>query len=223
MMLTHSYLSSPIKMKENIIPILILENPSIFSQLIQELASQVDGEEGRFILSEKFDIIEPYANMQLITDLFTLNLNEKKIVTKIYNQLKEKAIAEYFIKTTELKATINQYLECLIQDNDFPLSYHDDIDIASLLKLYEVKISLTYENLTEKILDYMLLCRNFLKTKCFVFVNLKCFLSQEDLIQFYKIIHYQKLNVILIESTVREKRLESEVIRILDDDMCEID
>lgn len=223
MMLTHAYLSTPIKMKENEIPIWVVENPTIFAQLMQELLEQIEGEEGRFILSEKFEIIEPASNMQLITDLFSLNLNEKKIVSKIYNSLKEKSMTEDFLETSAIKSQISQYLELLLKDHDFPLYYHDDIDITALLKVCDVKIGLTYDSLLEKILDYMLLCRNFLKTKCFVFVNLKCFLSQTDLTEFYRAIHYEKLKVVLIESTVREERIESEVVRILDHDMCEID
>ncbi len=221
MMITHSIFSEPLKFQENQINVLILESPTVFTGLIEELISQYNGQEGRFVLSEKFKPINIAKSMDIITDMISLDINSRKIITKLHNLLQDKTLNEYFTETIEIKGAIARYMDSITANSDVPLTYNDDIDICSLFKATDVKIDSIYDNLAEKITDYLLFCRDMLKVKCFVFINLKCFISPENLIELYKMIGYNKIQVLLFENTQRPK-LNGERLRIIDKDLCEI-
>ena len=57
--------------------------------------------------------------------------------------------------------------------------------------------------------------------KCFLFVNLKSYLNKDELLELYKHVYYKKINIMLLESTCRE-RLDNEVLHIVDEGLCRI-
>ena len=64
MMLAHPLLQSPIKFRENSVPVLIVENGQLFRRLIGDLLAQENGEPGEFALSENASLIEIGKNVQ---------------------------------------------------------------------------------------------------------------------------------------------------------------
>ena len=72
----------------------------------------------------------------------------------------------------------------------------------------------------ERIIEYIRLHRLFCKKYLFVFLNLKCFFSEDELRRLYQMLIYRKEKVLLLESYMLPKVDESEVIRIIDKDLC---
>lgn len=222
MMLMHQLFSSPIKFLENTTNVLVIENPLIFNKTIRELLQQKNGFDGKFILSENYTPIPINKNMEIITDTFTLNLDSKKITTKIHSLLKDISNIDLIQETQVLQKELNLYLSNLIQFCDYPLKYEQNIDIASIFKACNLSIDISYETPLEQIINYILLFRNLFNTKLFVFVNLKCILSKDEFINLYKTINYEKINILLIENTPKDIITPYEKIRIIDNDICEI-
>lgn len=223
MKLAHPFLENPIIFEENKVNILVVEHQKVFSELVHELLEQTNDVEGRFILSCDLKQLNFHKEVEMVIDLFTLELNQKKTITKLYSQLKTSAIgSEYYLDTTCLLGEITQFLEKILQTTQYPLVYSDEIDIASIFKLADVKFETLYNSLVEKLLDYLVIVQEFCDISCFIFVNLKCYLLDEEIAQLYKFISYKKLNILLLENTMREKRFEEEKIYIIDGDLCEI-
>ena len=223
MKLVHPLLEKPILFEENMANILVVENQKVFAEMVWELFNQTNGGEGQFILSSELKQLELNKRMDLVIDLFSLDFNQKKILNKLFSQLKEIATGgEYYEDSMCLIGEITTYLERIMQSIQYPLGYNSEFDISTIFKLVDVKIDITYETLLEKIIDYITLIQEFLGINLFVFVNLKCFLSFEELEQLYLSIAYKKCNILLLENSINEKRLEQEIIRIIDSDLCEI-
>ena len=75
----------------------------------------------------------------------------------------------------------------------------------------------------EKLLDYMRLEQEILKVKLFVLVNIKGFLSLEQLDFLYQQSCYEKIQLLMIENHLNdEKRIGGENLIIIDDDGCVI-
>ena len=86
----------------------------------------------------------------------------------------------------------------------------------------DIRIENFYSNLLEKLTDYIAAEAELLGTKCFIFVNLKQFLSYEELAELYKFAYYAKVYLLLLEGSFTESRHESEKHYIIDNDLCEI-
>ena len=64
--------------------------------------------------------------------------------------------------------------------------------------------------------------KKYSSVKCFVLLNLHCFFNSKELELIYEELKYQNIEILVIENIMHYKRLESEVIYIIDEDLCEI-
>lgn len=58
------------KLEENYVNELIVENPAVLAEMVQELTAQTEGAEGGFILSEDEKILSIEKNLVFIKDPF---------------------------------------------------------------------------------------------------------------------------------------------------------
>jgi len=95
-----------------------------------------------------------------------------------------------------------------------------DLDIVAIFRAMNVVFAPS-ESLLEHLCDYIDVCSEYRKIALFVFVNLKSYLSEEDLELFYSHLAYYKRNVLLLERCESPLHPMEKVI-IIDDDLCEI-
>lgn len=211
------------KFEENKINILVVEDGFRLSQLILELKAQIEGGEGNFVLSRNYELIDISKNLELIIDVFTLDFNKKKLVNKLMEQLSGIAVGEkHYMETVTLRQSLVAYGNSLCDNLENMVSFDEEFALNSLFKALDFKISTEGLSLAESILEYMAVTRTFLKEQCFVFVNLKSYLSEDQLEVFYQEVFYGKHHTLLIENVMREPVFPFEKIRIIDKDLCEI-
>ena len=102
-----------IELEENVIHTLILENKVYYREIILELLRQHKGLEGNFILSEKNKEISFDKHSYFISDLFNMDINSKKVLSKVYTTL-QKQIEEDIAEYNQLISFIKNYFENLI-------------------------------------------------------------------------------------------------------------
>ena len=220
MKLYHSILEKPIEFAENEINIVVVEDQKIMSSLINELVTQLNGLDGEFVLSNNNNIVELSKNCDLIINYFDLNLNSKKILSKLFGILSNDAMSEGFYQNTlELKSKIFDYIENLVCLNKYNVVYAHDFELNTLLKLVDVNIDSNSSTLFEKLIDYLTVMIELININCFIFINIKSFLNKNEMIELYKYLNYNKINVLLLENRIVSK-LNHENYIILDDDIC---
>ena len=74
---------------ENQVATLVIENQKVFSEFVQNLNQQINGDEGDLILSDEDKELSFSKQAVLVTNPFTLNCNEKRIVNKLYKELQD--------------------------------------------------------------------------------------------------------------------------------------
>ena len=104
----------------------------------------------------------------------------------------------------------------------FALKYDVIFDVIGLSKLYHVEIDCGGGSLLERIMDYLRVMAKICSVTSYVFVGLKQYLSEEDLNQLYKFVFYEKIHLLIIE-TSQMPLLTVEKGWILDKDLCIID
>lgn len=224
MKLVHPYIERQIIFDESKINVLTIENQKLFSEVVQEIISVLNGGNSKFVLSEGMDIINISKVGELCIDIFSCEINSKKAITKLYEILREKSVDEdMHLKTNQILSSIFSYTEDLIFEfGEYELSYNLDTDITNIFKAVDVKFDLSDKTYLEKLLDYVYINSEFLSKKLFIFVNLKSFLLEEELEEFYKMMFYKKINILLLESFEREYKFDCEEYYIIDKDLCQI-
>ena len=134
-----------IEIEENTIYTLVFENKKYYRENITELISQHKGNEGNYIYSNDNKEISFEKSSYIITDVFNIEINSKKILTKIYNSLL-KQIIDDTVEYNELTTHIRAYFEKLIFNSPFEVEQGEEIDINSLLKLGDFRILFTIKS-----------------------------------------------------------------------------
>lgn len=223
MKIVHPLLEEPILFEENRFPVWIVEDQTTFSALIAEIKQQISADQGLFVLSEGMDILSLHKCAELIVDPFALELNTKVILGKLYKRLGDTAVTEdYYLQTETLRTSLYGYLEELFASESLPLTYKDSFDIAHLLRDVEVRINCEEQCLAEMLPDYMRTATELGGIKLFILVNLKCFLSPEELTELYIYASYEKINLLLLENTYKKSYSDHERIILLDSDLCRL-
>ena len=223
MKLVHKNIEKHLEFKENKVNVLVVENNGMLFKLINELQSQIEGKNGTFVLSENGELLNIGKEIELITDVFSLNLNERTSVNRLLNSLTGYTqSAEMINKSRELQMVLNEYLSELTQNEELPVSFADEINMQSLLKALGVEFENEYNSICEKLLVYMRIINRYFQKEVFVLVNLKTFVNEDELKDFYQNAFYEKLNLLLFESTERKSMGNAEEVTVIDEDMCEV-
>lgn len=208
---------------EGKVNVVVIENISEFRHLLEEILLQINGNDGRFVLSNNEEILKISNNIQCIIDPFSMELNSKKILDKIYTLCKREILdTELFIQQEQLFSNIMMFIEKVIEKIDYSLCYSDEIDIKSLLKLVNLKLQNEHCGFLEKIVDFIKINHTLLGNKIFIFINLRSFLNEKELELLYKTACYEKIFLVLVETHDFDNKLVNENKYIIDKDCCEI-
>ncbi len=80
MKLINEDLNNEIVFEENKVNLLVIENKKKFVEFIQEIIKQINGDEGKFSLFDKNTELKIHDKIDIIKDIFDLDVNNKKSV-----------------------------------------------------------------------------------------------------------------------------------------------
>lgn len=222
MKLAYHLLSSPIKINEESVNILVIENQKIFSEILTDLSNQMNKTKGNVVLSYDNTPIEISKNMEVITEFIPFELNKRSILSKLLKRVDTIAQNEvFFMKTKELSSQISEYAQLLADEIEFDIDFLHEYEVSCILKAINFKLRDDYASISEKIIDYMLLVREFENDKCFVLVNFRNYVSNSEISDFYKTVLYNKLKVLIVSAS--DYPLSPyETKTIIDMDLCQI-
>lgn len=222
MKLVHSEISGVILQENKTFSEWIIESPLLFTKYLQELYNQCAKKNGKFVLSSGTKELDLSKVTEIIANPLAVDLNERKILNKLYTELNEISKAEeMFTKTLELTQLIQEYILQLEENTNHILQFNNEIDITGLLKVMDVKIEDSDDFFFERLFNYIKNVVNVLRIKLFVFVNLRSYLTDEQMKNLIKEMKYQEVQGIFIENQERAC-LEGGMRYIIDKDNCEI-
>ena len=200
----------------------IIESPDLFSEYVIELHSQIEGAEGRFVLSESDKILALSKSTVIILNPLNVDINTRKVLNKLYSELSDYAKSEQmYVRTSGFLRSMQEYLLELEQCTEHNLEYDQEIDIASLLKSVNVHYEATSMSFQESLLQYLKILADIFGIKLFIFVNLRSYLTNAQTSELIKEMNYQNICGIFIENQKRES-LEGVKAYVIDTDNCEI-
>lgn len=222
MIIVHPDLEKIIEIKNKRVTEWIIESPELFSQYLIELSLQIDGESGRFVLSENDKEMDFSKYATIILNPLEISLNDKKIISKVYSQLKEIAVNEtYYMRTKEVLSLFQQYLLELEYNCDVMLHINEDVDLQGIFKLFGIKIEEDPLSFFERLLEYIRIQNVILGKMLIILVNIRSYLTEQQLKDFFLFIQYNEIEVLMIESFQRDFTNATNKY-IIDKDKCEI-
>ena len=213
-----------IEIEENTIYTLVFENIRYYRENIIELINQHKGNEGSFIISNNSKEIEFAKDSHIITDIFSIDINSKKVLTKIYSSLL-KLVVEDVSRYNELSTNIKVYFEKLIFDSSLEIEQGEEIDMSSLLKLGDFKIHVDNADILEKFIKFLKVLTELCSCKIIFVVGLHNVFTIDEIKEVYKEVCLNKINIINIEYQKFENISSEnyrEIVYIFDKDNCEI-
>ncbi len=204
---------------ENKVNILEIKDTKCFTNTIQKINDKIEGidVDDIYLLGNDEEELSMKKEMFMVTDLFNIDFNSKKILQKLYNKISDNIKIDNDIR---LQGLLVELRKCIVEEiNELPIEclMSDDIDIVNILKLYNLKIDvLLYETILEKVeflIDLNAILNMF---KIIVIPNLKIYLSDEELVELYKYSLYNNVKLLLIEKNIKQK-LEYENILVIDE------
>ena len=219
MKLVHAEYGIKIELTENQIPVLVIESPEKFSELIQELYLSKQGGEGKFLLSEADKLLNMGKLLELVVNPFAIDVNEKRIVQKLYQEIESQVQEQLVLETAEIHSKLISYLEEIAGKITYPVAFDLEENVLGLMKTYNLRLETGSITLLEKLVEYFKLLHQLCRIEVIVCANLKSYLSEHELRQLYEAVFYEKISLILLENVQRE-RVEGERICIMDKDWC---
>lgn len=222
MKLISDFFENAFELKFTELNILVIENKQFFRRLIYDLKESVSGNESYFKIIENLEEKDLSKMSAFITDVFDMNINESKIINKIYNLLIEESNgSELYDQKIKFENEINKFIEELIFKFDYNLTY-DHIDYKNIFKGVNLHIEEDFQVLMENLLEYIDISYKLLNKKIFFILNLNCYFDSNELEELKRYLCYNNVVVVLLQNRLDLEIQKFENIKIIDSDLDDI-
>ncbi len=222
MKLEIKYLDNDIDIKENEVYALEVENKNYFYRIVRDLHSISDNNivDDIYLSDDNNNEINYFNKFKMFIDFFDFNFDSKKITNDIIKYVNKNI-------SIEVKDSIlNQYNKIIklykkeLNNIDIPLMIETETDSNNITKSLKISIE-GKQNLIENLL-LLIDIENILGTKdILVFVNLKQYLTKNELEELYKYSIYNEVSILLIDSQCYGGTLNNEKKLIIDENLDE--
>ncbi len=200
---------------------LIIESPEFLRGIVRELTSNT--EEKRISISANGKALSFDKDIDVIFNPMKLDFNNKRATVTLLKLLLKASVSEdFYLTTNKLKTKIIKYFNEIVNATEFEFEvFADDFTMDSIAKAVNVHIVGDEDDFVELITDYASMMVELVNIKLFIFVNLRSFMSDEDLKRFQHNLDNHQIDVLLLESSAKEP-LEYISRLLIDRDLCEI-
>lgn len=221
MMLNINYVDNSLNIDDSSILSVEIENKKYFYRFIKDLnniSNGIGNEE--IIIYENDKEINLTNKIKIIVNYFDLELNSKKVSNEIVKYINDNIDEEIKFKISQEVTKIIKIYKNVLNEFDMPLVIDENLNIESITK--NLKISLDEKSeLLENLLLLIDLERTIKCNELLVFVNLKQYLSKEELNELYKYSLYNKIKIMLVDSQCYGVTLNYEKKLIIDESLEE--
>lgn len=204
-----------INFEDEVINVLEISDAKCFSHIIQTINNKINKIESNEInlLDENENEISMSNNLFMILDIFNIEYNSKKILDKIYKKIENQIKFEQDYKFDKIIDELRKYLISEINELPFEFIMQDSMNISKLLKNFDLKLDEgCYSSILEK-LEFLVDLLNYLNiAEILIIPNLKEFLTDKEVVEFYKYTLYNNIKLLIIE---RENKIRYKYEKIL--------
>lgn len=207
---------------EDYVNTVVIENPMEFRAIVSDIYAQIDGHNGRLVLSCDYEPLSLGKNADVVGQFVPFEINSKTLQTKICNAMECVAVDEtHFLQTQELVGAVRDHLNKLLFEYPFSFDY-EKLSISAIIKASGVRISTEDASPIEQVLCYIRALREFDKDRVVILINMRSYYSSNEMQCFLDEVLLKKYEVLLLDNK-DYPMLKGEHRLIIDEDLCEIE
>lgn len=200
---------------------LIIENPKALLSILESISFQIDGNDGKVVLSKNNSIVPISKNLELLTVFSPFEINRKNLANRLVSRLIEESVSENMYESTiELRNQIEEFCLNLSSELIGSIEFRN-CTIEMLIRGMSPYFEDSHGLLIEKLSDYFDLVREYERDKLFVLYNLRSLISDADFRALVADVNKKSIEVVFIESLERAN-VEGIKRIIVDIDLCMI-
>lgn len=211
--------------KEDRVNVLEIYNKKMFYNLVDLINTKCNGEDdenNQIVLLENDQSIKFEGNIFILTDVFNLDLNTKKVLNKIYRLISNNISNRQDYELNNLMLKLRNYFVEEINELPFEFNMSSELETETLLKAFNLKLDVScYITLIEKLEFIIDLIATLGLAKILVIPNLKIYLNETEIVEIYKYAIYNNINLMILENCCYETLLDYEVKNIIDNEFDE--
>lgn len=222
MKLCIKYIDNNLVFNNEYINCLEVENKNYFYKIVKELNNIANGEmEDNIIFTDnESNEINIINKINIIIDYFNIDFNSKKILSLINKKINSSISITDKDNLSKLYNKIKKIYIPILNDMDLNIDINNDFDLDLIVKLLNVSIK-NKDNILDNLFLLIDIEHELNMNKLLVFVNLKQYLNEQELIELYKYLLYNNIVVLLIDSQAYGISNEYEKKIIIDNDLEE--
>lgn len=202
--------------------VFVIENKRSLIKLVENIKNDINGISSTVVLSENENSLKITKEVELIIDPWNIDFNGKRIKTKLYQLMADVSTDQNDEEFLELRAKIFRYIENVSEHLMYGLNYNIELEPSTIFKSVDVGIENQNVDFAERVVEYIKLVQSLCNVKAVFLLNIKRYLSVEEIQLLYKDVQYNNIQLILIEDSENE-RICGEKIVVIDKDDCIIE
>ena len=154
------------------------------------------------------------SEVDLQTDLFSLTLNQKKLITWLHKKiLKENSNSETMFNFNKVKETILSWLNELKTSTLIDFDYFEDLENTDILKLMKVQFKEKEETLFDRFINFLETILEVKKVKLLFVSFLFAYFSENEITQINNICEESEITLVSLEKD--KPKFLSENIKVI--------
>ncbi len=216
------HLEHALEIKSHSLNTLVIEDTKIFTNFLNAWINTSAKRTQEFQLIEDDREIDISKYTELLFDVFSPEINQTSLLKKLYQELESDLNGEeMYQKKIDLESRLYALTDDLMYRSRFPI-IAGEIHYDLLFKAVGLQFEFAGDSVLERLVDYMKIAYELSGKRLFVIVNLDSFLDHEELVALENFLRYNEIRVLALQNQITREGLESENLRIIDQDLCEI-
>lgn len=199
-----------------------IESPLLLRDFLFNLVNEVNGREGNILLHNNGKSINVGKSIEYIDSLLMIDYSNKKLVTKLYQEVEEIANTEMIEETGKFQSVLIDYLSQISEKLSYSVDFDEILNLNGLLKNSNFAFSYEGQDFAERLITYIRLLHTVCGVHAFITLHMKEYFTESEYDAIVNTLSYEEVYVLNIE-TKDYKRNPLEKVVVIDSDKCIIE
>lgn len=197
-----NYIDNELILEDNKILNIEIYNKKFFYRFIKDLNLIENGNNIEEItaFNKQNEEITLTNKIEILSDFLEFDLYNKKYSSDFQKYIVKNSEEKNIDKIVKEYSKVYDSITNIVNLVDIPITIKNDFDFDSIIKSFKFEVNFS-DNLLNNLINLLEVKTNLSKEKIYIFINLKSYLNNEDLLEFYKYIYLKNINSIFIDTS----------------------
>lgn len=197
-----NYIDNELILEDNKILNIEIYNKKFFYRFIKDLNLIENGNnlEEITVFNKQNEEITLTNKIEILSNFLEFDLYNKKYSSDFQKYIVKNSEEKNIDKIVKEYSKVYDSITNIVNLVDIPITIKNDFDFDSIIKSFKFEVNFS-DNLLNNLINLLEVKTNLSKEKIYIFINLKSYLNNEDLLEFYKYIYLKNINSIFIDTS----------------------